>query len=116
MIPHRAGEPDQGSSRSRPSDGPGSQFRYWQGASGDDYLFTEVDPVELQDYPGTVVLLTVDGPADTAAVIFVGEARAIRRGPGDNAGFGEGIRAFVHFLASNRALRRCIIADLRAVQ
>jgi hypothetical protein len=94
------------------------RFRYWQGASGQRYMFTEIDPDEVADYPDTVLLLVEARSRKPAKLAFLGEVgascsdlAAMLAAGGRNAR----LRAFIHFLADNSDRRRQVIADLAAL-
>lgn len=100
------------------SDGLAGRFRYWHGASGQRYVFTEIDPGEIADYPDTVVMLVEAPSRMPAKLAFLGEVGACRN---DLAAAlaarsrNSRLRAFIHFLADNSDRRRQVIADLAAL-
>lgn len=96
----------------------GDRFRYWRGASGRRYLFTEIDGAELADYRGAVAVEIEDRAGDEAGegrvinLLEIDEDGGIRRHPvGFNA---EPSAAFVHLLATSAAERQAILLDLAA--
>ena len=99
-------------------DGLADNFRYWRGASGAKYVFTEIDLNEVGDYTETVVMLLdarrrPSGPK----LAYLGEAESARIDPtGKSAAANRksSMRAFVHLLAEDADRRRQIIADLAA--
>lgn len=96
----------------------GDRFRYWRGASGRRYLFTEVAPAEIADYRGAVAVEVAE-PADAAEaegrivnLVEVDESGAVRRhAVGFNA---EPSAAYVHLLAATPGERQAILLDLAA--
>ncbi|MEM8813810.1 MAG: hypothetical protein AAGF59_14445 [Pseudomonadota bacterium] len=88
-------------------------FRYWRGASGARYLFTEIPPHQIQEYRETVIMVVDSRRRAAPKLTFLGEV--------DEAGSNHAaalarhrptLRAFVHLLADDPARRREIIDDL----
>jgi len=97
--------------------GLADKFRYWCGASGDRYVFTEVDLNEIDEYTETVVLLMDARRRSGLRMAYLGEAgsRSARQSRTlEAAKRSKSVRAFIHLLAEDADRRRQIIADLAA--
>ena len=98
-------------------DGIVDLFRYWDGASGTRYVFTEIDPGDIADYPDTVVMLVEGRRRAPSKLRFLGEAGAwwAQHGQAALTKFKrQRLRAFIHFIAESAEGRRKVIADLAA--
>lgn len=97
--------------------GLADKFRYWCGASGDRYVFTEIDLNEIDEYTETVVLLMDARRRSGLRMAYLGEAgsRSARQSRTLAAAKrSKSIRAFIHLLAEDADRRKQIIADLAA--
>lgn len=97
--------------------GLADKFRYWLGASGDRYVFTEIDLNEIDEYTETVVLLMDARRRTGLRLAYLGEAGSRSADQSRTlaaAKRSKSIRAFVHLLAEDADRRRHIIADLAA--
>jgi len=103
--------------------GLGERYRYWHGASGTAYLFTEIGRPEIADY-SEAVLLALE-PAAQPRVFVVEQRRSVSGGAlwppswltptgGEPPRIGPHGRIFVHLLAATPRARRLVADDLRA--
>jgi len=98
--------------------GLADNFRYWRGASGAKYVFTEIALTEIGDYTETVVmLLDARRRSSGPKLAYLGEAESAhidstRKGTAPNRKLC--MRAFVHLLAVDADRRKQVIADLAA--
>ncbi|MEM1047579.1 MAG: hypothetical protein AAGL24_15580 [Pseudomonadota bacterium] len=93
------------------------QFRYWHGASGARYVFTEIDVQEIDDYPETVVLVLDARRRSALRLAYLGEIDCASETPDQalaEARDTSSMRAFVHLLAETPERRQQVIADLAA--
>lgn len=99
------------------ANGLADKFRYWHGASGDRYVFTEIDLNEIDEYTETVVLLMDARRRSGLKLAYLGEADCINAtqtrllAAAKRSKF---VRAFIHLLAKDADRRKHIIADLAA--
>ncbi|MDD7909473.1 hypothetical protein PUV47_06055 [Pseudovibrio exalbescens] len=92
----------------------GDRFRYWEGKSGQRYLFSKIKEQELLDYPGSVVLMA-DERMDHV-VVWLGHA--------DQHGELHGAHSvpkrrrqmafYVHLLCTTDEERKETLSDLQA--
>lgn len=85
------------------------RFLYWQGDSGERYLFTCIGTDALDDFE-TGVAMTVSNEE----IVWVGDITALAHMPRHAAPRRGAI--YVHLLAENLAARRAVIEDLRPVE
>jgi hypothetical protein len=92
------------------------RFRSWRGASGQRYIFSVYDRQSCPAYEHAVTMIATVEPDGERRIIFVGDtgcfpdillANAARKSPADRE-----IEFHVHLLATSRAQRSAVVADL----
>lgn len=83
----------------------GTRFRYWRGQSGARYLFTAIDPSEIADFSGGIIVLAVEEKSGSYRAVDVGLADEM------SVSDSQGLSVFVHLLATGDR-RRVVLGDL----
>jgi hypothetical protein len=93
-----------------------ARFRSWRGASGRRYIFSTFDRQSCPAYEHVVAMIAAVDPDGERRIIFIGDtgcfpdlalATAVKGIPADRE-----IEFHVHLLATSRAERAAMIADL----
>jgi hypothetical protein len=94
----------------------GARFRYWRGASGRRYVFSVYDRQTCPAYEHAVLIIWALGQDRARRVIFIGDTGAfpdiVFANAEKGSGAERGIEFHIHLLATSRAERVAVMADL----
>lgn len=107
---------DTGLPRAAEVPGIADRYRYWQGRSGERYLFTRVEPVRLREFTSAVVVLLRKPTARQPGgdLLWSGEIdmHGDLKGARLKASSFKVADAYVHLLAETASQRSHVLKDL----